>query len=327
VSSINNNGYTAFVENSEFIYNKILKEVIQDLDETISKLYIIPDDFLNYISFDALLYEKPNNEQNRYDLLPYLCRSYAISYKYAGFLVDKERRKNKKNLSSFAPDFSSEISDYGDLDNLMFNQKEVLLIDEVYQGKIHLDSAATLSTFKESIQDFQIAHLATHASCNDSLPMEGKIYFQDQALHTYEIFNLPNDLDLVVLSACRTDDGYLQKGEGIISLARAFIASGCKSVVTTKWKINDKMSIEVLKGFYKYISEGKSYSTSLNMAKNEYINNANSMLYAHPYYWAGFTLIGQDDIITNPQSIHDYLLACLLLIILSVLFLWFRKKK
>lgn len=326
VSSIDESAYDKFVQYSSTIYNTLLAKIIQDFDDDISKLYIIPDDFLNYISFDALLYEKPINEQNRYDLLSYLCRNYAISYKYAGFINDNKKRKNKNKLISFAPDFSTNINEFEDLDNLLFNEKEVLLIDEVYEGKIHLDTSATLSTFKQSIQDYQIAHLATHASCNDSIPMEGKIYFQDEALHTYEIFNLPNDLDLVVLSACRTDDGYLQKGEGIISLARAFIASGCKSVVTTKWKVNDKMSIELLKGFYKHISEGKSYSTSLNIAKTEYINNVNSMLYAHPYYWAGFTLIGQDDIIASSHSINYYILICLLLFIFLLVFLWLRKR-
>ena len=58
-------------------------------------------------------------------------------------------------------------------------------------------------------------------------------------LHTYEIYNLELKGELAVLSACSTGDGKLQKGEGVISLARAFTYAGIPSVVMTLWDVED----------------------------------------------------------------------------------------
>lgn len=60
---------------------------------------------------------------------------------------------------------------------------------------------------------------------------------------------------LVVFSACETGSGKLQKGEGIISLARAFMYAGCPSVITTLWNAHDEATAFLSRKLYEYLKK------------------------------------------------------------------------
>ena len=146
------------------------------------------------------------------------------------------------------------------------------------------------------------------------------VYKRQGPLYAYEIYNMPQELDLAVLSACQTGDGALKKGEGIMSLARAFISSGCKSVITSLWNVNDKNASTLMFSFYKHLWKGESVSMSLRLAKRDYLNNANSSLQAHPYNWATFVVIGNADMAIFRVPWAELCLL-LLLVLLTSLFL------
>lgn len=313
--------YAQFVNVSYDLYQILLQLELDGLDQISDKLIIIPDGILNYISFDALLRSKPTNlENNRYDILNYTLKDYSLSYHYSSLLFLQKKDKVSGEMTAYAPLFSKSNSNHTILDSLVYNREEVLLINKVYNGEIYLDSTATKSQFIETVGDFSIAHLATHASCNDSLPMESKIYFFDAPISTHEIYNLPHKLDLVVLSACETGKGVLKAGEGIMSLSRAFIASGCKSVITSLWNVNDKTTKNLMESFYKNLSNNKSVQTSLHQSKLEYLSSINSIMDAHPYYWSGFVLVGDDVSFSDNGFIKNLALIFIVLILFVSLF-------
>lgn len=321
-----NENFDLFVNSSSELYSYVLSPVIRSLDTNIHKLHIIPDGILNYISFDALIDTVPESiGNNRYDLLRYVIHSYEIDYNYSSLLYTFENNSINQELTGFAPSFSSDSTFQIEMSPLMHNIDEILQIEEIIDGDMHIDTSAVLANFVKSVNDYNIAHLATHAICNDSIPMKSSIYFQDKVLNTYEIYNMPNSLDLVVLSACNTGTGKLRKGEGIMSLARAFMASGCNSIVTSLWNVNDKTSVALMTDFYKELSGGKSVSNSLRTAKLNYIANPSSILDAHPYYWSGFVLVG-DDVSFSGQGIFKYLLLLLIMLSLILFFLFIRSR-
>lgn len=314
--------YDSYLESTEYLYDKLLKEIIAKVGSEINQLYIIPDDEINYIPFSVLFEKAPGTAANeRYDLLPYIGKKYDISYHYSSALFDDNNSILTTDLSGFAPAFTSDYSSKADLDQLLYNQEEVLLIRDITDGEIHIDTSATLPNLRKSINSYKIAHLATHATCNDTLPFESKIHMEDGPLFAYEIYNMPHKLDLAVLSACQTGDGTLKKGEGLMSLARAFISSGCKSVITSLWSVNDMNSSALMQTFYQNLWSGKTVSASLAQSKRDYLKNVESVLQAHPFHWATFISIGNGDMAIFRIPWGTIFILSILILLISVIFI------
>jgi CHAT domain-containing protein len=147
-----------------------------------------------------------------------------------------------------------------------------------------------------------------HALIDDENPMYSRLVFtqgidtlEDGNLHTFELYNMKLNHDLAVLSACNTGYGKLQKGEGIMSLARAFSYAGVPSVVTSQWQVNDQSSFELMDLFYEYLTKGLSKDEALQKAKIDYLQNTNGLT-AHPYFWATHILIGDTTPIQSSKS-------------------------
>jgi CHAT domain-containing protein len=92
---------------------------------------------------------------------------------------------------------------------------------------------------------------------------------------------------LVVLSACETDAGPIYHGEGVMGLARAFLAGGAHAVVGTQWPIGPATA-ELMAAFYRRLATGAAPATALREAK---IAVRSVRETAHPFYWAGAILV------------------------------------
>ena len=143
-------------------------------------------------------------------------------------------------------------------------------------------------------------HFATHDFVNSGRPeLSGLLLAQDTTsgehgvLYSGEIYNLKLNADLVVLSACETGLGKIQKGEGIIGLTRALLYAGAKNIIVSLWQVADESTSDLMVDFYKnsLVSKGQiSYSEALRNAKLKMISEGK---YAHPIFWSPFILIGK----------------------------------
>jgi len=168
---------------------------------------------------------------------------------------------------------------------------------------------------KKPAKNFKYLHIATHGIINNIHPeLSGLAFINDNnankkklpdtenkkdwkleqntdgILYAKEIFDLDLNAELVVLSACETGIGKLEKGEGVISLTRGFLYNQMPNIVFSLWKINDKNACDLMTGFYSNILQGKSYASALRQAKLNMINNKET---AYPANWAAFSLIGE----------------------------------
>ena len=136
-------------------------------------------------------------------------------------------------------------------------------------------------------------------------------------LHIFEIYGMRLNGHLAVLSACSTGSGKLQKGEGVISLARAFMMAGIPSIMMTLWDVEDLSSGYILPRFYYLYSHGFRKDEALRTAKINYLKSVNVEIEAHPVFWSGFVLYGNN----KPYKESPWRLYYVLLVLLAGLFI------
>jgi len=105
--------------------------------------------------------------------------------------------------------------------------------------------------------------------------------------------NLSLGADLVVLSACETARGRIGAGEGVIGMSWAFLLAGCRTMVVSQWKINSAGATQLITNFYRGLTAGEEdKARALRSAALELMKGSR---YRHPYYWAGFVLVGASE--------------------------------
>ena len=328
------------IDNAIVLYNKL----IGGLGNLPKKLIIIPDGALGYIPFEVLLKDAPENI-NDYAYYNFLGRDHIISYNYSATLWQEMKSKESigKGLLAFAPRFKKNYELIADaspsefrrnnLGPLKHNIPEVKNICRMANVQPLIGDSATTKAFCNLAPRSAILHLATHAKLddrnsdfsylafsgvNDSTDA-GKIYIRD-------LYNMHLPLDMVVLSACETGIGELQKGEGIISLARGFTYAGAKSIITSLWEVNDKATKMIMTDFYKNLKNGDDKATALQNAKMDYLNNEDiEDNYKHPFYWASFIAVGDMSPVKLNSGFNWWWLASALIVLFLVYI--FRKLK
>jgi CHAT domain-containing protein/tetratricopeptide (TPR) repeat protein len=346
-----NNTFTHFDVKQFYTFKEksfqLYQILIAPLDAIIKdkELIIIPDKELLQLPFEVLLMDQDLSISN-YRSLSYLIKYHPISYSYSTEWLFEQRigNKAKNNLLAILPSYDQSI-DYESFiphENKNYERdlllpipaaiEEVKNISKSIEGEILEAENATELNFKNIAADYSILHFAMHTIIDNNNPMFSKLVFtpqtddstnkEDNLLNTYEIFNLNLNAQMVVLSSCNTGNGNLQKGEGIMSMARGFMYAGCKSLGITLWSVDDNSSADLMSYFYEFLANGMTKSMALQSAKIKYLQLADPIS-THPHFWASYILIGdttQLELRTN--NLFKYLLIG---IFIPVFFLLFRK--
>ena len=340
--------FQEFIITSNELYEILISPFKEDILD--KRLLIIPDGELGFLAFDILLSDTLGTQSFNFKDLPWLIKTNAVSYNSsANIFYEQELLVQKKapsgKILAFAPSYdyisSSRALEPTDtallkLLPLTGTREEVKGISRSFNTKTLFDRKATETNFKELSPGYGILHLAMHTLINNEKPLYSKLVFSspgkdaqdDGMLNTFELFNLRLSGELAVLSACNTGVGKLEKGEGIISLARGFFYAGIPSVIMTLWEIEDYSSADLMAIFYQNLKLGMPTDVALQQAKLAYLASADQ-LHGHPYYWAGFVNIGK----TRPIHVQQdattwkwviYVLA--LTAILVIIFLFINKR-
>lgn len=169
-------------------------------------------------------------------------------------------------------------------------------------GAIYLDSAFTRQTWGQSIAvgnastKRRVLHVATHFQIDSNI-YQSKLLMGDGNFYSADEIaaepGLPlSQVDLVTLSACETLQRKNSEGAEFESLGALFQAKGASAVLGTLWAVADGSTAELMQQFYTARGEKRTMSKAAALQQAQ-IGLIRSGKWAHPYYWAGFVLMGK----------------------------------
>ncbi|WP_298544819.1 CHAT domain-containing tetratricopeptide repeat protein [uncultured Aquimarina sp.] len=312
-----------------------------ELKEEVDQVIIVPSGILWHLNFDLLI-TKESDDSNPQEI-SYFLKDKVISYANSAELFFSEKSEKQDVLQeclafSFSNDNASTSSSISmntlrnTKDDLPGARKEIKAISEIVDGNYFYGKEAGEANFKKHVNQYDLLHLAIHGELDDKHPENSKLFFtqdslssEDNYLYNQEIYNLEIPAGLVVLSACNTGSGKISKGEGVMSLGRAFQYAGAKSLLLTSWEVSDDTTPEIMKNFYRNLSDGMNKAKALQKAKLQFLNTAN-MYEMDPVYWGGFYVLGDISEVNLSNAKYGYLYV-LIVVVIIVMGIWFFIRK
>ena len=298
------------------LYRALLGPALRDLPRGVRRLILVPDDALHKLPFSALR-ESPQ--------APPLALRYEISVVPSATLWRrwKENRPGPSPIPALAladpplpgdgegpqPEAAKEraaavFTSGVRLGPLPYAREESQAVVRDLGGDSvrRLGEEASEAFLKGNpLQKYGVLHFATHAVTDESNPDRSGVLLapgdanQDGLLQIREIVDLDLDGRVVVLSACSSNTGTLLRGEGVMSLARAFFQAGAHTVVASLWRLRDDEAADFFDRFYRHLGKGASVSGALQAAQRDLIERG-----APAAAWAGIVVLGDGDMVPLP---------------------------
>lgn len=289
----------------------------------IPKLVIIPDGPLMSLPFEALIVQNRATPQYLLDVETTL--TYAPSLAIFQYLADQQTLQTKK-----APVSVLTLGDpnYGRAANstdarsrawvaaerlpaLPHTGLETDLVKKAFADRSFSvtqlrDEQATESSIRAALTDRTVLHFACHGLVDQDFenlfgalaitPGAANAEPHADGLLTLAELNELNlqSVDLAILSACQTNYGPQQKGEGVWALSRGFLVGGSRRVVASNWLVDDESAANLISLYCSGVSEDLNNGTLQSATR---LRQAKRLIrqdekWSAPYYWAPFVQLG-----------------------------------
>ena len=278
------------------------------------KVFFAMDGFLNAFAFEHFLTEKGDRAMDRYQLHRVSSTRELIGRKkpaqehtaalFGGFDYNLSGEEVSYYASTSRSGSSAE--DWGYLPGSL---AEVEAAGAILKGKLdvalYTAEEGLESRFKSLSGDApDLIHVATHGyyyeGNEDPMERSGLVFSganalreegpaesgEDGLLKASEIALLDlRGTDLIVLSACQSGVGSISS-DGVYGLQRAFKKAGVHSILMSLWKVDDRVTAEMMRLFYSGLSSGQNSRESFQAARE-----ALRKTYPDPLLWAPFVLL------------------------------------
>ena len=246
------------------------------------RLVVLPDGALSFLPFESLVVEADDDVRYLLDLGPPV--AYGPS---ATVMLNLGRRGAAKGheaspiLTLGDPAYRLAARENGNrgstrlnLTRLPYSGRESQWVKEVF-GKRGSESIqllgaqATEGNLRREISGRELVHLACHGMSDDAFgnlfgalalaPSRQSGNPEDDGLLTLaEIYELDLDAcELAILSACVTNYGPQNQGEGTWALSRGFLVAGARRVVASNWVVDDEAGASLISYFCSAIAQAK----------------------------------------------------------------------
>ena len=265
-------------------YDALIDPILDMLEPQDDDLVIVPDGALCFTPWSAVF------ESIRIRIVPSLT-SYQL------ILSAPEEHHKKKGALLVGNPCLKELKK--PLDDLPFAQEEVEMIASILKTTPLTGIHATKAEVMKRMSVVGLIHIAAHGNertgeialspnpgWSSKFPQE-----KDYILKMSDVQAANLRARLVVLSCCHSGQGRVLKGEGVVGIARAFLAAGARSVLVTLWAIDDEATMVFMKSFYQHLKEGKTANAAVQQSM-KFLRESEQ--FSEMKYWAPFQLIGDD---------------------------------
>ena len=171
-------------------------------------------------------------------------------------------------------------------------------------GRLLAGEAATEAAVKRALGGgVRFLHVAAHAVVDELRPRRSAIVLapgdagEDGLLQPHEIGAVDLAGATVVLSACSSASGAIERGEGVNGLSAAFLRAGAQAVVGGLWALRDADTAAFVETMTAAFGRGETVAASLRAARGVLIRRG-----APTSAWAGLVLIGDGDARPLPRG-------------------------
>lgn len=296
-----------YVDQAYRIYKKLISPFVNALaNHSINRMYIIPDDFLWTLDFDALVVSDTRKEN--FHELPYLLHEYCIGYHFSVPLFHKLYWNGKKQTSIGTFLYVLASVKYENEFRIAQKTLEKWQKLETQNRGTESDSKNFLdiTLFSKGIEQFlkytkssNAVIIRSHGSVDEEQIPRLNIGVGDEKLTPQNIRKLNRIektfglFEFLILHSCQSGGGDIRKGEGIIALSRAFMAIGTKNIIYTTNDVKIIKSSELLTTFWEILFKNKtdskiSIAKALNRAKIKFSKKEDS----YPNDWCSIQFVG-----------------------------------
>jgi CHAT domain-containing protein len=287
-------GDTNSVKQYSIYAHYLFNTLIAPAGEIKKHLLIVPEGALAQIPFECLISAPAFDFKGAAYFVKTHFVAYAHSLKTANF---NDPAFKNDHVIAFA--FNEKKERYkGKLSPLPGAVREVSLIGEHFpEANLVFGNDATKERFLDEVEsDYDVVHVAMHASSNPSSYLDNKIYFRKgnvevDTLYGYQISPLKVRAHTILLTACETASGATIRGEGTFSLTRSFLQAGARNVVSSMWSLSDYSAAKLTEEFYKNAKAGMMPALALGSSKRKYLEDATEVT-AAPFYWSSLVCYG-----------------------------------
>jgi CHAT domain-containing protein/tetratricopeptide (TPR) repeat protein len=296
---------SAFEAERNALYNALIAPVLPHIPGGVKNIVIVPDGALAFLPFDIL-------RKNKDD--PDFGETYRLSLSPS---VSISMFASETAVSSDEPflGFGGALYNgyYGTLENgtpivwwnlpssvLEVNTIKQCFAEEplVFTGRDVSEARIKAMSADGSLEGYSIIHFACHGYFNQREPAKSGLLLseisgqistsEDGNLSIEEVALLRLNARMALLSACSTGMGKVNRGDGMIGLARAFMVAGTRNVGVSLWEIDDRVTMLFMTRLYRYVKEDNlDFREAYYQTRKAFREDGRN---GHPYYWAAFTM-------------------------------------
>jgi CHAT domain-containing protein len=310
-----------------WILHSLYQRLIEPLGQVVQSaqiLCIVPHGLLHYVPFHAL-YAKTQDglrylpEQGREPRRIVYAPSATVLFDYC------QRKPISGRAGCLALGYNGKL--------LTLAEEEALKVAQVTGGKSVVGSAATRALLLAEGANYRYVHLSCHGRFNATWPLSSCLTLADGTLDVTDVLReLRLNAELVCLSACETGRSHILRSDELIGLTRAFLYAGTPSLLVSQWVVDEFPTRLLMERFYRELENGSTKSEAISRAQhfirtltcdevrqilladgasivqvNQQLQShaaltghgsiknlrGDECLFAHPYYWAPFFLVGE----------------------------------